>query len=68
MEECHLFTPFDEYEKTKIHHSCVIALQNRELFKASILNYMVISYPMEVESWKFRNNYRNNYRNNRASN
>jgi len=50
MEECHLFTPFDEYEKTKIHRSCVIALQKRELFKASILNEMVVSHSMEVES------------------
>jgi len=38
MEECRLFTPFDDYEKTKIHRLCVIALQNRELFKASLLN------------------------------
>jgi len=41
MEEGHLFTPFDDYEKTKIYRSCVIALQNRELLslvKANILN------------------------------
>ncbi len=50
MEECHLFTSFDDYEKTKVHGSCVIALQNRELFKVSILNKMVVSNSMEVES------------------
>ena len=60
----HLFTPFDDYEKTKIHRSCVIALQNKELFNASILNQIVVSHSIEDESGKFSNNYRNS----RASN
>jgi hypothetical protein len=57
----HLFTPFDDYEKTKIH---IIAFQNKELFNASILNQMVVSHSIEVISWQFGNNYRNR----RASN
>jgi hypothetical protein len=43
----HLFTPFDDYE---IHRSCGIALQNKELFNASILNQIVVSHSNEVES------------------
>ena len=50
MSFFHLFMPFDDYEKTKIHSSCVIALQNKELFNASILNQMVVSHSIEVES------------------
>ena len=57
----HLFTPFDD---TEIHRSCGIALQNKELFNASILNQIVVSHSIEDESGKFSNNYRNS----RASN
>ena len=46
----HLLTPFDDFEKTKIHRNCVIAFQNKELFSASILNQMVVSHSIEVES------------------
>jgi len=37
MEEFHLFTPFDDYEKTKTA-SALLHSKNRDLFKASILN------------------------------
>jgi len=37
MVECHLLTPFDDYEKTKIHRSCVIALQIASYLKLAYL-------------------------------
>jgi len=45
MEECHLFTPFDDYEKTKIHRSCVIALQTASYLK---LAYLIKWYNLAI--------------------